>query len=115
MVVTPMFFMYSRIGKYSPPPPTHPELYYGFAGVTLAWQLAFFVIASDPARFRPMIIPAVVEKLSYVIAVGVLYSQSRISAVQFSTGAPDALLCLLFAIAFFKTRPSPLPGAREIG
>jgi hypothetical protein len=109
-----MFFMYSKVGQYSPPSPTHPELYYGFAGVTLAWQLAFFVIATDPARFRPVIIPAVVEKLSYVIAVVVLYSQSRISVVQLPTVAPDALLCLLFAIAFFKTRPSPLPGAREV-
>jgi hypothetical protein len=113
LVLTPMYFMYSKIGKYSPPPPTHPELYYGFAGVTLAWQLAFFVIASDPARLRPMIIPSVVEKLSYVIAVVVLYLQSRITAVQLSTGAPDALLCVLFVIAFFKTRPSPLPGAHE--
>ena len=102
LVLTPIYFMYSKVGKYSPPPPTHPELYYGFAGVTLAWQFAFFVIASDPVHFRPMIIPSVVEKLSYVIAVVVLYSQSRISAVQLSTGAPDALLCLLFAIAFFK-------------
>jgi hypothetical protein len=110
LVLTPMYFMYGKIGKYSPPPPTHPELYYGFAGVTLAWQLAFFVIASDPARLRPMIIPSVVEKLSYVIAVVVLYLQSRITAVQLSTGAPDALLCVLFVIAFFKTRPSPLPG-----
>ena len=102
LVLMPMYFMYSKVGRYSPPPPTHPELYYGFVGVTLAWQFAFFVIASDPAHFRPMIIPSVVEKLSYVIAVVVLYSQSRISAVQLSTGAPDALLCLLFAIAFFK-------------
>ena len=115
LVLTPMYFMYSKVGRYSPPPPTHPELYYGFVGVTLAWQLAFFVIASDPAHFRPMIIPSVVEKLSYVIAVVVLYSQSRISAVQLSTCAPDGLLCLLFAIAFFKTRPSPLPGARAVG
>lgn len=115
LVLTPMYFMYSTVGKYSPPAPTHPELYYGFAGVTLAWQLAFFVIASDPARLRPMIIPSVVEKLSYVIAVVVLYSQNRITAVQLATGAPDALLCVLFAIAFFKTRPSPSPGAHRSG
>jgi hypothetical protein len=114
LVLTPMYFMYSKIGKYSPPTPTHPELYYGFAGVTLAWQLAFFVIASDPERFRTMIIPSAVEKLSYVIAVVVLYAQSRITAVQLSTGAPDALLCVLFGIAFFKTRPGPLAGVRKV-
>jgi len=105
LVLAPMYFMYGKVGEYSPPPPTHPEIYYGFLGVTLAWQLAFFVIASDPARFRPMIIPSVVEKLGYVIAVVVLNLQGCISVVQLSSGAPDALLCFLFAVAFFKTRP----------
>jgi hypothetical protein len=113
LVLTLMYFMYSKVGEYSPPPPTHPELYYGFMGVTLAWQLAFFVIASDPARFRPMIIPSVMEKLSYVIAVVILYSQSRITVAQLSTGAPDALLCLLFVIAFLKTGRSPSSGAAK--
>jgi hypothetical protein len=113
LVLVPMYFMYSKIGKYSPPPATHPEFYYGFVGVALTWQFVFFVIATNPARFRPMIIPSVLEKLSYVIAVVVLYSQSRITAVQLSTGGPDALLGLLFVIAFLKTRPSPLPGARD--
>ena len=105
LVLMPMYFIYSEVGKYSPPPPTHPELYYGFVGVTLAWQVAFFVIATDPARFRPMIIAPVLEKLSYVIALLVLYLQSRISAIQLTTGGPDALLGLLFVIALFKTRP----------
>lgn len=113
LVLTPMYFMYRKVGEYAPPSLTHPEIYYGFVGVTLAWQLAFFVIASDPVRFRPMIIPSVVEKLSYAIAVVILYSENRITVVQLSTGAPDLLLCLLFVIAFLKTRPSPLPGARE--
>lgn len=105
LTIAPMYFLFDEIGKYSPPAPTHPELYYGFAGVTLAWQLGFFVIARDPARFRPMIIPSVMEKLSYVIAVVVLFAQHRITAPQLSTGVPDALLCALFAIAFFNTRP----------
>jgi hypothetical protein len=113
LVLTPVYFMYSKIGKYSPPPPTHPELYYGFVGVTLAWQLAFFVIARDPERLRPMIIPSVVEKLSYVIAVAVLYAQNRISALQLSSASPDALLAMLFVIALVKTRPSVLHRARE--
>ena len=109
LVLTPMYFMYSKVGEYSPPPPTHPELYYGFAGVTLAWQFAFFVISRDPARFRPMIIPSVLEKMSYVIAVVVLYAQSRVTAFELSTAGPDALMGLLFAMAFLKTRPCTLP------
>jgi hypothetical protein len=33
----------------------------------------FFVIATDSARFRPMITMSVFEKLSCVLTVGVLY------------------------------------------
>ena len=113
LMLTPMYFMYSKVGEYSPPAPTHPELYYGFAGVTLAWQLAFFLIARDPARFRSMILPSVLEKLSYAIAVVVLYAQHRVTTLQLSTAGPDALLGVLFVMAFLKTRPSPLPRRRE--
>jgi hypothetical protein len=60
----------------------------------------------DPARFRPIIIPAILEKLGYVLAVVVLYLQRRASSVESISASPDALLCLLFAIAFFKLRHS---------
>ncbi len=111
LVVAPMYFLCGKLAQYFPPAPTHPELYYGFVGVTLAWQFAFFVVASDPIRLRPMMIPAVVEKLAYICAMAVLYLQDRVSGVQLMTAGPDALLGALFAIAFFKTRPSPLPKA----
>ena len=109
LVLAPMFFLYTKIGEYSPPPPTHPEYYYGFLGVALVWQFAFFVIATDPARFRPLILAAVLEKVSYVAVLSVLYQQGRITAFEFAPAAPDALLCLLFVIAFFKTRPGAQP------
>ena len=108
LVVMPMYFLYGKVGQYFPPSPTHPEFYFGFVGVTLAWQLAFFVIAIDPARLRPMIIPAVLEKLGYVICLLVLYLQGRISVLQLSPAVPDALLGLLFVFAFLKTTPSSL-------
>lgn len=104
LVLLPMYFLYGKVGGCSAPAPTHPQYYYGFLGVTLAWQVAFFVIAIDPARFRPMIIPSIFEKLIYVLTVAVLYLQNHISGTQVSAGAPDALLCLLFVLAFYKTR-----------
>jgi hypothetical protein len=106
LVLTPMYFLYGRIGQSSPPAPTHPEFYFGFVGVGLAFQIVFLVIATDPIRFRPMIIPALFEKWGYVIAMMILHSQQRINAFQFSTAVPDALLGLLFLAAFFKTRPT---------
>ena len=59
-------------------------------GVTLAWQFAFFAIATDPMRFRPLVIPSIFEKLTYVVAMVVLYLQNRITDIQLSVGAPDA-------------------------
>src|ERR1700742_4509426 len=80
LVLTPLYFIFDRIGVMDPPPITHPAFYYGFVGAGLAWQLAFFVIASDPVRYRPLMIPSVIEKFTYGIAVIVLFLQKRISA-----------------------------------
>ena len=77
LVVTPLSFMFDRIGRDDPPPITHPGFFYGFVGVTLAWQIAFVFIARDPLRFRPLMIPSVFEKFSFGIAMLVLFSQGE--------------------------------------
>ena len=103
MVVPPLFFLFDTVGRQDPPAITHPEFYYGFAGVAVAWQLGFLVIASDPARYRLMMLPAIVEKLSWGVTLAVLYAQGRVSASALPFGAVDLLLGVLFAAAFFKT------------
>lgn len=103
LVVPPLYFLFDMIGERNPPPITHPEFYYGFLGVTLAWQLAFLVISSDPARFRPLMLPSVVEKFGFVAALAVLCAQSRVTPSQLSLPAVDLLLGTLFVISFFKT------------
>jgi hypothetical protein len=104
LALAPLYFIFDLVGRQDPPPITHPQFYYGFAGVGLAWQFAFFVIATDPVRFRPMILPSVLEKVSYVGGLLALYLQGRISPVQAATAVPDALLAVLFLAAFLKTR-----------
>jgi hypothetical protein len=104
LALAPLYFLFDQVGRYDPPSITHPQFYYGFAGVGLTWQFVFFIIARDPLRYRPLMIPAVLEKFSYAGALLVLYSQGRISPVQAATGIPDALLMLLFVAAFLKTR-----------
>ena len=52
LVLTPLYFMFNLIGRNDPPPITHPAFFYGFIGAGLAWQIAFFIIATDPARYR---------------------------------------------------------------
>jgi hypothetical protein len=104
VAVTPLYFMLDWLDRKSPPPVTHPDFYYGFVGLGLAWQIAFLVIATDPARFRPMMLPSVLEKFSYVAALAVLYAQGRVKTAQAAAGSTDLLLGLLFLVAFFKTR-----------
>jgi hypothetical protein len=101
--VPPLFFLYDTVGRQNPPAITHPEYYYGFAAVTMAWQLAFLVIASDPMRFRPLMLVAVVEKAGWVGTVGVLYAQNRVAASAIPFAAADLLLGVLFTMAFVKT------------
>jgi hypothetical protein len=103
LVLTPLYFMFDMIGRQDPPPITHPGFYYGFVGCGLAWQIAFFLIARDPGRFRAMMIPSVVEKFGFTIAMAVLYSQHRIHGSDLGLAGVDGLFGLLFIAAFLRT------------
>ena len=65
IVLAPMYFIANQISRNFPPAITHPEHYYGFIGVALAWQILFLVLSSEPARYRPMMLPAFLEKATY--------------------------------------------------
>lgn len=104
LLLTPLYFMFDLIGRNDPPPITHPGFFYGFVGVSLAWQFAFFVIASDPLRFRPMMVPSIVEKLGYGVAAIVLYLQGRLHGQDLAFGAIDLILGTLFAAAYLRMR-----------
>jgi len=103
LALAPLYFFESQIARDYPPAITHPEYYYGFTGVTLAWQIAFLVIASNPSRFRMMMLPAVVEKLSCVIAISFLYSQQRVATIAIGFAGIDLILGILFVLAFLRT------------
>ena len=102
LVLVPMYFMEQKQSTDFPPPITHPEFYYGFLGVAVAWQVAFLVLATDPKRYRLMIIPAVLEKASFAIPVIILYLQNRVSFLMVVVGMPDLFLGALFVVAFLK-------------
>ena len=104
LVITPLYFMLDLIGRKDPPPITHPGFFYGFVGGALAWQIAFLFIAKDPVRYRPLIIPSIIEKISYGAAVVALVSQERMRASDLTFGGTDLLFAILFAVAYFKTR-----------
>jgi hypothetical protein len=103
LLLAPLYFIFDLIGEQDPPPITHPGFYYGFAGLGLAWQFAFVVIARDPARFRPMMIPSIAEKVGYGGAAVVLYLQGRMHAQDLAFGVIDLCLAALFAAAYVRT------------
>ncbi len=103
VALLPYYFLEEKMGLDYPPPITHPEYYYGFIGVAVAWQVLFLILAKDPVRYRLMMIPAVIEKASFGIATAVLYAQGRIPALMLGGGIIDLLLGALFVVAYFKT------------
>jgi len=103
IVLLPMYFLEERTGHDMPPLITHPEYYYGFIGVAAAWQVLYLVLATDPRRYRPMMIPPILAKASFVIAVVFLFFQNRVPFLMVVVGIPDLILGVLFAIAYLKT------------
>jgi hypothetical protein len=104
VIMTPLYFTFDAIGRAYPPPITHPDLYYGFVGVTLAWQVAFLLIASNPVRYRTVMLTAILEKFLYVGTMIALYLLGELRTVQAAAViVPDGLLGVLFVRAFFTT------------
>jgi hypothetical protein len=104
MAVLPLYFLEGVIGRYQPPPINSPICFYGFLGVTLSWQVGFLVIARDPARYRPMMIPAVLEKATFGFAAVALVTMGRAPIVVLGLGLFDLTLGVLFVVSFVKTR-----------
>jgi hypothetical protein len=104
LALAPQYFLESKFGLDFPPAITHPEFYYGFIGVAVAWQVAFLIIANDPGRYRLLMIPAMIEKFSYGVAVLVLFGQGRLHGAILVTGLIDLVLGTLFAAAYQKTK-----------
>lgn len=92
ITLIPAYFLEIYVGIVDPPPITHPEYFYGFLGVAIAWQVAFLVIASDPKRYRPLMLVALLEKVGYGAAVVVLFEAHRVELSVMAPGVvPDRL------------------------
>jgi hypothetical protein len=103
LIITPLYFIFDTIGIKDPPAINHPGFYYGFAGTAVAWQIAFLVIARDPIRLRPLMIPSMIEKFAYAIAIVTLVMQGRTNRRDLVFAATDGLLGLLFIAAYATT------------
>jgi len=104
LILTPMYFLENKIGRDTPPAITHPEYFYGFIGVALAWQVLFLVLSTDPVRYRRMILPSILEKVTWGTALIVLLSQGRLALSTFAIGSVDWIFAFLFLASYFTTK-----------
>ncbi|MFB3921008.1 MAG: hypothetical protein ACE145_04760 [Terriglobia bacterium] len=107
IVIVPMFFMETQIGRDYPPAITHPEYFYGFLCVTLAWQVLYLFMARDPTRYRLLLIPSILEKVGFPIAAVILLVQQRIPLVTFGFSMVDLILATLFVISYRRLAAPP--------
>lgn len=104
IVLLPQYFLEDVINSQSAKPISHPEHFYGFIGVAIAWQFAFLVIARDVIRFRPFMIPAMLEKLAFGGAAVVLFGLGRTGWDVLGFGLLDLMIGAFFAAAWLRTR-----------
>ena len=105
LVLVPQFFLEEKSGRDFPPPVNHPEYYYGFLGVAAAWQVLFLILSRDPARYRAMMIPSILEKVSFGVAAVVLFLLGRVAPALLPFATIDLVLGALFCAAYLKTPP----------
>ena len=101
--LVPMYFLKDYVGEQNPPGISHPEFFYGFVGVAVAWQFVFLIISRDPSKYRLLMLPAILEKAVWGIPVAILFLQNKVATSIFGAAMIDSLFGILFAVAYFKT------------
>ena len=103
IVMVPQYFLAAQISRDTPPAITHLEYFYGFVGLAVAWQFVFLLIGRDPERYRPLMIPAVLEKLAFGVPAIVLFVQGQLPGTVLFFGLLDLTLGALFVTAWRTT------------
>lgn len=112
VALAPLYFLEGRIARDFPPPVAHPEYFYGFVGVALAWQVLFLILSRDPVRYRMMMLPAILEKLAFGLAVWTLFLLGRLEPLTLGPASIDLVLAALFTVAFVRTPKESTGDAR---
>jgi hypothetical protein len=103
LVLLPQFFLLEKTGQDYPPAITHPEYFYGFVSVAVAFQIVFLIIGNNPVRHRPLMLAALVEKFPFALIVFWLYAAGRANAMILGGATLDFILGILFLISYLKT------------
>lgn len=104
LVLLPQFFLEAQTSADYPPAITHPEFFYGFICVAVAFQVVFLIIGSDPVRYRPLMpVAALLEKFPFAVVVLLLYLFRSVPLPIIGGAVMDVILGILFLTAYFKT------------
>lgn len=84
----------------------HTEYVHGFMLVTLAWQIAFLIIATNPVRYRLLMLAAMLEKFPFTLVTLILYATAPAGEANpgiLVAGLVDGLFGVLFAVSYVLT------------
>ncbi len=104
LVIVPGFFNEPYVAKLQPPAITHPEYFYGFYCVTLAFQVLFLLMSRDPVRYRPLMPACMLEKFGFIVAMAILLALGRVPLLMALFTCTDLVLGILFVAAYLKTK-----------
>ena len=104
ITLLPQYLIELGVGPSDFLPIQRPEHFYGFVGLAVVWQLVFLMISRDVRRFRPLMIPAILEKLVFGVPVLLLFAKGRVGADVLVFGALDLVLAVLFFLAYRSTQ-----------
>lgn len=104
LFVTPLYFVEPMfLGEGAAGPAR--VFYYGFVGVTLAWQVLYLVVSVAPGRYRPVMLLGAAAKLSFSAAIYWLALTDSVDPRLLGGATVDVVLAALFVAAFVLTSP----------
>jgi hypothetical protein len=71
--------------------------------VAVAWQIVFLIISRDPIRYRPLMIPAVLEKGDVRLPRDRALRSRTAERADADGGLLDLMLGMLFVAAYVRT------------
>jgi hypothetical protein len=113
LLMAPAFFLERWAGEFDPPTVNHPEYYYGLIGVVLVFQFFYLLIATDPIRYRPVMVLGALGKGTFAATVVVLYVAGRVAPLWLGFVAFDGTWVVLFLVA--RADPCGKIGANSRG
>lgn len=105
LILVPQLFLGNSIVSATPFPINinYSPYFEGFMLVAIAWQVTFLLIATDPKRYRLIMLGTILEKAGFAFLCLYLKFFKDISPDIFLGGMVDLLLMFAFIFCFWKT------------